>query len=207
MTRRGYAGQEVSLAAGTTLRYRPARERVPLLLGTWGQRTAQLAGAVADEVKVGGSANPAMAATMRDWLAAATPAGRAVPGLVLGAVTVVDNDGAAARTLARTEVAMYLAVVAALDPTVRVDPELLSRVQELVARGEHVDAGRQIPDELLDRFAFSGTPEQVAAQADAVFAAGATRVEFGTPHGLTPTAGLELLGRRVLPLLRGQSPA
>jgi 5,10-methylenetetrahydromethanopterin reductase len=199
----GYAGREFTLAPGATLRYRPYRDRVPLLLGTWGQRTAQLAGAVADEVKVGGSANPAMATVMRGWLdSAAADAGRPSPGLVLGAVTVVDTDGAAARALARTEVAMYLAVVAGLDPTVRLDPDLLARVQHLVAAGEHAGAGRLIPDDVLDRFAFAGTPEQVAAQADAVFAAGATRVEFGTPHGLTPTTGLELLGTRVLPALR-----
>jgi 5,10-methylenetetrahydromethanopterin reductase len=33
--------------------------------------------------------------------------------------------------------------------------------------------------------------------------AGATRVEFGTPHGLTAASGIELLGRRVLPAVRG----
>lgn len=97
---------------------------------------------------------------------------------------------------------MYLAVVADLDPTVEVDPELLKRVQQHVARGEHAVAGELIGDDLLDRFAFSGTPDQVAAQAVAVFEGGASRVEFGTPHGLTPAGGVDLLGRRVLPLLR-----
>jgi 5,10-methylenetetrahydromethanopterin reductase len=201
----GYAGREFTVAPGTALRYRRCRDRVPVLLGTWGRRTARLAGAVADEVKVGGSANPAMAAVMRGWLdesARAADRDPASVGLVMGAVTVVDTDGAAARALARTEVAMYLAVVAALDPTVRVDPVLLRRVQELVAWGEHEVAGALIDDELLDRFAFSGTPEQVAAQALALFQAGASRVEFGTPHGLDPTTGVELLGTRVLPLLR-----
>ncbi|HEX5594491.1 MAG TPA: LLM class flavin-dependent oxidoreductase [Micromonosporaceae bacterium] len=201
----GYAGEEFVIAAGTALRYRPARPRLPLLIGTWGQRTAQLAAAVADEVKVGGSANPDMARTMRGWLdEAATAAGRSPGrvGLTLGAVTVVDEDGVAARRLARTEVAMYLAVVAGLDPTVQVDPELLKRVQQHVARGEHAAAGELIGGDLLDRFAFSGTPEQVAAQAAAVFDGGASRVEFGTPHGLTPASGVDLLGRRVLPLLR-----
>ncbi len=36
----------------------------------------------------------------------------------------------------------------------------------------------------------------------ALFAAGATRVEFGTPHGLTEETGLRLLGEVVLPALR-----
>jgi 5,10-methylenetetrahydromethanopterin reductase len=63
-------------------------------------------------------------------------------------------------------------------------------------------AGRLVPDAVLDRFAFSGTPDQVAAQVKALFEAGATRVEFGTPHGLTAAHGIELLGRRVLPAVR-----
>jgi 5,10-methylenetetrahydromethanopterin reductase len=46
----------------------------------------------------------------------------------------------------------------------------------------------------------------VAAQAEALFAAGATRIEFGTPHGLTAADGIELLGRRVLPAVRAGPP-
>ncbi|MEU6019941.1 LLM class flavin-dependent oxidoreductase [Micromonospora sp. NPDC047134] len=196
----GFQGREFTLAPGTALRYTPARPDVPVLVGTWGQQTARSAAGYAAEVKVGGSANPAMAKTMRAWLDEA--AGHRT-GVVLGAVTVVDLDGELARRVARTEVAMYLAVVAALDPTVEVDPELLARIQEHVARREDAEAGALIGDDLLDLFAFSGTPEQVAAQAAAVFDAGASRVEFGTPHGLTPRTGIDLLGRRVLPLLRG----
>ncbi len=59
-----------------------------------------------------------------------------------------------------------------------------------------------ISDELLGRFAFAGTPEQVAAQARSILEAGAARLEFGTPHGLDAETGLRLLGERVLPALR-----
>jgi 5,10-methylenetetrahydromethanopterin reductase len=55
---------------------------------------------------------------------------------------------------------------------------------------------------VLDRFAFSGTPEQVAALARQVLDAGAGRVDFGAPHGLTDGAGVTLLGTTVLPLLQ-----
>jgi 5,10-methylenetetrahydromethanopterin reductase len=48
----------------------------------------------------------------------------------------------------------------------------------------------------------AGTPEQVAEQAAALFAAGARRVEFGSPHGLTDEDGIRLLGERVLPRFR-----
>jgi 5,10-methylenetetrahydromethanopterin reductase len=206
----GYEGRVFRLAPGTALRYPVHRADPPLLLGAWGPRGAALAGRIADEIKVGGSANPAMVAVIRDRvLAGALGAGRAADdiGIVLGAVTVVDTDGAAARARARTEVAMYLAVVADLDPTAELPADLLARVKELVDLGRHEAAGRLIPDDLLDLFAFSGTPEQVAAQAQALIDAGVRRVEFGTPHGLTDQRGVELLGSAVLPLLRREAPA
>ncbi|MBP2328994.1 5,10-methylenetetrahydromethanopterin reductase [Kibdelosporangium banguiense] len=206
----GFTGDIFTLAPGTALRYRVRRPDPPLLLGAWGARGAALAGRIAAEIKVGGSANPGMVGVIRERLRAGTdPAGRPVEdvGVVLGAVTVVDQDGAAARARARTEVAMYLAVVADLDPTADVPADLLARVTALVDAGDHVAAGQLIPDDVLDLFAFAGTPEQVAEQAQALIDAGVRRVEFGTPHGLTDEQGVELLGTAVLPLLRREPAA
>ncbi|GID28641.1 LLM class flavin-dependent oxidoreductase [Paractinoplanes brasiliensis] len=202
--RSAYTGRLHSLAADTVLRYSLARPAVPLLIGAWGEQGAALAGRIADEIKVGGSANPDMVPVIRSRLeVGAARAERSVDdiGIVLGAVTVVDADGEAARAKARTEVAMYLAVVASLDPTVVLPPGLVDSVGALVAAGRDAEAGRLIPDEVLDRFAFSGTPAQVAAQAQLLIDAGVRRVEFGTPHGLTDDRGVELLGSSVLPLL------
>lgn len=202
---RGFAGDVFQLEPGFALHYEPLRPDPPLMLGTWGPRTAALAGELAQEIKIGGSANPAVVPWVQQHLATgASRSGRHVDEvrIVVGAVSVVDEDGLAARRLARREVAMYVAVVADLDPTLEVDDELLSRIRRHVEAGEDDDAGALIPDDLLDRFAFAGTPEQVAGQAAALFDAGASRVEFGTPHGLTFRSGIELIGDRVLPLLR-----
>ena len=176
-----------------------------MLIGTWGARTAALAGEVGDEVKVGGSANPAMVAVTRERVAVgARRSGRNLDdvGIVLGAVTVVDTDGTAARALARREVAMYLAVVAGLDPAARVDPSVVERVRQCVDAGDLDAASAAISDDVLDLFAYSGTPEHVAELAQRGIDAGARRIEFGTPHGLSGARGVELLGSRVLPLLR-----
>jgi 5,10-methylenetetrahydromethanopterin reductase len=178
----------------------------PLLIGAWGPRGAVLAGEIADELKVGGTASPAVIAQARKRASAASlAAGRPADAVrvVAGAVTVVAEDGTAARRRARAEVAMYLTVVGGLDTTAELPAGLLEQVAGRVAAGDSAGAGALIPDDVLDRFAFSGTPEHVAAQAGAVIAAGAGRVDFGTPHGLTDAAGVTLLGTRVLPLLRG----
>jgi 5,10-methylenetetrahydromethanopterin reductase len=174
------------------------------MLGGWGERTAALAAELgADELKLGGSANPAMVALLRERV------GDEDVGIVVGAVCVVDEDGEAARARARLEAALYFPVVAGLDPTLELPPGLVDDVRRLVDAGDMRAAGHLIPDDVLDRLAFSGTPEDVARQAEALYAAGAARVEFGTPQGLTPEGGLQLLCERVVPALRSveRSPA
>jgi 5,10-methylenetetrahydromethanopterin reductase len=171
----GVAGERFTLAAGAELAYERMRPTVPLSIGTWGERTAAWAGTVADEIKIGGSANPDLVPVVRDWVAA--PSVR----IVVGCVTVVDDDGAWARERARAAMAPYLDVVAGLDPTLE------------------LRAGEEPP---LDRFAIAGTPEQVAARVIELWEAGADRVELGTPQGRTTRNGVRLICERVLPLLR-----
>lgn len=197
-------GEIFPLAGGDTLRWPVLRPDLPFLLGTWGERTIRACIAEVSEVKVGGSANPDVIRHARGMITGAqAAAGVDHPvGIVLGAVSVVDEDGAAARARARREVALYLPVVAALDPTVQIEPELLGRLRAAAARFDYTAAAALISDDLLARFAFAGTPDDLAEHAQRLFAAGAQRVEFGTPHGLTPEAGLRLLGTRVLPALR-----
>jgi 5,10-methylenetetrahydromethanopterin reductase len=170
----GVAGERFVLMPGTTLAYPRFRESIPLLVGTWGRATASWAGTVADEVKIGGSANPELVPVVREWI------GNGDVGVVVGCVTVVDPDGAWARERARSAVAPYLEIVAGLDPTI----------------------DRTAPPP-LDRFCIAGTPEEVAARVDQLWQAGADRVELGTPQGRTTLEGIELICDRVLPLLRG----
>jgi 5,10-methylenetetrahydromethanopterin reductase len=195
--RSGYEGDVFRLSPGAGLAYAPARVRVPLLIGTWSPGLTALAADHADELKLGGTANPALISLVRERL------GSADVGIVAGAVTVVDDDGARAREVARRRVAMYLDVVARLDATVAFDPELLSALEARVAARDADGAARLISDEVLDLFAFSGTAAQVAEQAEALFEAGARRVEFGSPHGLDEVGGLDLLAREVAPRLHG----
>ena len=201
----GFQGELFAVESGFHLEFEVARKQVPLLVGGWGERTTALAGEIASELKIGGSANAGLVPVMLSRLAqGAARAGRDAvsTGVVLGAVTVVDDDGAAARERARSAVAMYFEVVADLDPTVDVPPTLVAEIGRLLRVGDERGAGRLIPDNLLDRFAFSGTPDQVVQQVRDIFDAGAARVEFGAPFGLDASRGLSLLGERVLPSFR-----
>lgn len=192
----GFEGSIFRLDGGVELAYPRLRSRIPLLVGTWGPSTARLAGIIADEVKIGGTANPAMVPLMRDRV------GSADVNLVVGAVTVVDRDRREARDRARREAAMYIDVVARLDPTIAVPADLLDRIATSLGDGHLDEAARLIPDDLLDLFAFSGNPDDIVAQSSALIGAGADRIDFGTPHGLSPASGIDLLCTAVLPALR-----
>jgi 5,10-methylenetetrahydromethanopterin reductase len=192
----GFEGEQFSLTPGARLRYEPLRADVPLMIGTWGVRVAAYAGDVASELKIGGTANPDLVPVMRSRV------GNDHVRVVVGAVTVVDDDAEAARRRAREEAALYFPVVAGLDPTLDVPAGLVEEVRTLVDARQQAAAGRLIPDALLDKLAFSGTAEDVARQAAALYDAGAARVEFGTPHGLSSRRGVELLAERVVPGLR-----
>ena len=170
---------------------------MPLLIGSWSPRLTAFAGEHAEELKLGGSANPALVRLTRKRL------GAAPTGIVVGAVTVVDEDGARARAYARGRVAPYLAIVAELDPTLELDPELARAIASRLAAQDEDGAASLVSDELLDLFAFAGTPRQVAAQAETLFEAGVQRVDFGGPHGIDERTGVELLTREVAPRLLG----
>src|SRR5699024_771439 len=169
-----------------------------------------LAGRIADEVKIGGSANPDMVQQMRTWGAtSATAAGRGTGAgrVCAGGGTGVGGGGERGRAGARREGAMSLAAVARLDPTVQVEEELLVRLRALLAEGRAEEAGGLLSDDLLDRFCLAGTPSQVVEHTLRLAAAGADRVEFGTPHGLTGSGGIQLLGSVVLPAVRSELAA
>lgn len=197
-------GDHFPLTGGDSLRWEVLRPNIPFLLGTWGEQTIRACVSEIGEVKIGGSANPGVIPYFRRIIdSAATAAGgkSADVAIAIGAVCVVDDDGDAARALAKREVALYLPVVAGLDPSLALEPELLERIKDAAARYDFDSAGALISDDLLRCFAFAGAPGEVADHALSLFAAGADRVEFGTPHGMSPKRGLELLGEQVVPMV------
>ena len=190
-------GKIFPLAGGDSFRWQIHNPNIPFLLGSWGPKTIRACADQIEEVKLGGSANPGIVQQYN----------RIVPenvSLVIGAVTVVDEDGVAAKQLAKREAALYLSVIAKLDKSLGIEPELMEKVEAATAVYDYDTVAKNISDALLQKLAFAGTPSEVAAQANALFSAGAGRVEFGTPHGLTAENGLKLLGEKVLPLIEYQ---
>ena len=201
----GYQGQAYQIADFVKASYPLPDEDIPILVGTWGRKLAGVAGEVADEVKVGGSANPDFVPVMREYIAvgerrAGRPEGSV--GVVLGAVTVTDEDREAARALARREVAIYIPVVVPLDSTLNIEPELAERIQDRVRADDLDAAAALISDDILDRCAIAGNADDLIQHAERLFEGGTSRVEFGTPHGMPPEQGIRIIGEKVIPALR-----
>jgi 5,10-methylenetetrahydromethanopterin reductase len=202
----GYQGQVFNIADGVRATYPLPERPISILVGTWGEKLCAVAGEVAHEVKVGGSANPDIIPVIQHYISVGEKLVQRTEGsvgVVMGAVSVIDENRELARQMAKRSVALYLPVVAPLDPTVTVEPELVARLKTLADQHEYEQAGLLISDELLEKFAFAGNPEDFIRQANALFAAGASRIEFGTPHGIQdPRVGIQLLGEKVIPALR-----
>lgn len=202
----GYDGAVYQIAEHVRAPYPlpEAPDSIPLLIGTWGKKLCAVAGEIADEVKIGGSANPDVVPVIRDYIADGEQVAGREPGTVgvcVGAVSVVADDREQARALARREVALYLPIVAKLDPTIEIAPDLIARLHSAVNAHDMDGAAALISDDLLDRFAFSGNAGDLVTQAERLFDGGATRVEFGTPHGLKSEDGIRIIGEQVLPAL------
>lgn len=200
-----YNGKVFQLAGGDALRWDILRADIPFLLGSWGEKTIRACLPHITEIKLGGTTNPSLVRRTRAFVdKAAVQIGREPQsiGIVAGAVSVVAHDGQVAREMARRAVALYLPVVAEVDPTLNIEPELLQRIKDASAAYDFDLAASFISDELLKYFSFTGTPEDITRQAEELFGAGAQRVEFGTPHGATEEEGMRLLGEEVLPRLR-----
>ena len=115
----GYAGKVFQIAEHVRAPYPLPSRPVTLQIGTWGPQLAALAGEVADEVKIGGSANPAVIPVIANFIAvgearAKRPAGSVK--IVIGAVSVVDEDRDAARWAARKAVSLYMPIVSEAGP-------------------------------------------------------------------------------------------
>lgn len=167
-----------------------------LYLGGYGSRLLQLAGELEVEgVKLGGSVNPDLAVRARSII------NNPDTKIVLGAVSVIDQDRRAARLLARNEVAKYLAVVGKLDDTL--DEEDLASLRDFEAHFAVGDpaAEARISDALLDKFALAGTADDALAKLHQLNGI-VDRFEFGTPHGLGKREeAIQYIGKTIIPEL------
>ncbi len=192
------------LAGGDTLRWNSPGHKVPMLLGTWGHKTLSQCFPYVSEVKIGGTVNSDYISYFKkriDEIKVKSSYQNSV-SIVAGAVCVVDEEGEAAKELAKKEVSLYLPVCAERSKTVSLERSTLEGITEATERYDFDAASEFISDTLLEKFAFAGTTEDIIQLSIRLFDAGTSRIEYGTPHGLEMNHGVELLGKEVLPIIK-----
>lgn len=206
----GYTGRRFHVEPGFQLGYQPIpEEQVEVFIGAYGPQMLRLAGQVADGIKLGGSTNPEMVAVAKERLAVgAKEIGRNVDDITIsmGAVTVVDHDRNVALRKAKELGVVYIDVIGDRDVTAGAQQYTaqIAGIKEAMGRGDKEGAIAHLSDDLLKLFAFVGTPEDIAKQALELYEAGATRIEFGPPHGEVELEGVRMLAEEVFPLIRAR---
>ncbi len=204
-----YQGEVFQATDAAYLQWKPTREDMPVMVGTWGAQMCRMAGAVADEVKAGSMWSIAYGRHMWAHIeAGAREAGRNpnAVGLVFGPLTAIAEDREQAQAFARRTLAFYLPYLAPMPAFVGMEPEAVARVQAATGRGAMEAALAEISDELLGNFALYGTPNDVIEGIERMMSeTPVTRIEFGMPHG--PNGSIEaihLLGKHVLPHFKNE---
>jgi 5,10-methylenetetrahydromethanopterin reductase len=193
---------------GAYLRPPPASP-VPVYVGAMSPKMLALAGEVADGVLAllyPPEHYPVARAQIAEGArrAGRTPEAVDVPACVW---VSVDDDGEAAKAALAAKLAFYGSAFA---------PYLLERAG--LARGDFAPAAaaqlsgdtagaaRLITPTML-RLGMAGTPEDVISRCATLVEQGATHLSFGPPLGPDPLRAVELLGRQVVPGLRGLATA
>lgn len=203
---KGYEGKYFPIKSGFILGYETPEE-MPILIGAYGPRLTALAGEMADEVKVGGSANSLLVPIIRERIAVGAIKVDRDPRntrLAFGAVSMIDLNRKKALDAARKKAVVYINVIGDKDPTVMRDyPKEIAEIKSAMATGDVGRAVRSLPDTLTKRFTLAGTPNDVIKQSEDLLNAGVDRIEFGTPHGVTDEmTGINLLMEKVFPHFR-----
>jgi 5,10-methylenetetrahydromethanopterin reductase len=183
----------------------PPATPVPIAVGTRSPAVMRLAGELADTALVGARyLSAAVAAQYRSWLAeGAAKAGRDVNEVEIAPrmTLCVSADGALARRSVKRYVAHYLALIRPDD--LQVDVERLRAIETALTRatGWYFDHDRFDPpeldelvtDEMVDRYAIAGTPEECLPHVERLAALGFTSVSMNLAAVRRETlfAGLE----------------
>jgi 5,10-methylenetetrahydromethanopterin reductase len=208
------SGRKVEYA-GTIFRLdapaRPEGEpelKVPIAMAATGPQMLRLSGAIADVVLLPPFTTPAFVRYAREEIEkGAAAAGRNLDDIVIGAPLPfsVDEDGGRAHDAIRPLVANYISTKAknADDDKVMqlagvTSKDLLPIAQAIAAAG--VDAGvRMLSDELIDKVALAGTPEECRLRLRAYRDAGMGLPLLYQTLGPDRVAAVRLIAERILP--------
>jgi 5,10-methylenetetrahydromethanopterin reductase len=202
---RAPAGRFVRAPEAAYLRFTPRRV-TPIYLGAMGPAMLRLAGELADGA-LPLLFPPEHFSTVRPLIdEGARRRDPALGPLDLAAcvwVSLADDDAAARRALAE-KIAYY---GHALGPLIYarlgVDREEFAPIERALTVERDLDRACAMVDDRMLRIGVAGRPATLVDRLRPLVAAGVRHLSFGPPLGPDPFRAVELLGREILPVLRG----
>ena len=203
--REAVVGEFFCVTPDLYLQFAPVQADLPIFIGSWGPRMAELAGEIASGLKADCTANPACLRTLVARVhQGARAAGRdpATLAITVGPLCSIATERARPRREMGRFLALYLPYLEPMTSAAGISAEEVAAVAQAVACGDIDTAERLVPDAALRAFAITGTADDAIVQIEALIAAGATHISFGPPLGPDPHAALKLIGERILPYFR-----
>jgi 5,10-methylenetetrahydromethanopterin reductase len=180
-----FRGRHYQIDAPAALLWAPPRPEVPVFVGAFGDEMVRAAAAWCGDIRPPGTWDVRYFERLKGVAQrAAAEAGR---NLSVGCEvwTVVGEDRAAARLLARQVLARYLGSMKAMTDFYQVDPA-------------QIEAGAEaISERTLDLFVAAGTIDEIADGVERLRAAGAETVTFSGRLGEDPRRAIKSLGELV----------
>jgi 5,10-methylenetetrahydromethanopterin reductase len=178
---------------------------VKIYVGAMGPKLLEMAGRYADGALPLCLPPRHVHNVMRQLAVGAEKAGRSVDELDVAACVwcAVDEDRDVARRMLARHIALYSG---SLSPDALaangLDPEEFQRTQQLVDEGREEDAIRAVLTSSMLELGIVGGADEIVEQCSALIEAGVRHVSFGPPLGSDGPRALELLGQKVVPMLR-----
>jgi 5,10-methylenetetrahydromethanopterin reductase len=176
-------------------------EDVKLYAGVSGPKSLELSGEIADGTLLGALSGPEYIRYARGFISRGIEKSHLlsehkVPTLALYAV---DRDRKVARDAARSSLAFYLAMAG---PTALTEPAGINDdLAAMLERGGAELLQAEMPDEWIDKLAIAGNPEECAARAGALLAAGASSLVLAPIRTDRTRSQLLMTASEVLPRL------
>lgn len=187
------------------LRWPPPRDRIPLVLGSWNEKMARLAGRYCDEMQTAECwETPYIETLYGQMKKSAQKAGREqLPLFSIGGICCMSNDETAALEHAKQTLAVYLPYLSSIlsRSDINAKQENLKKIEYHSKRGEYEAVVPLISEKLVRMLALCGTPDQAAGHLNRLIEASDIHaIMFSPPYGTSPRIeeNLEFIAQSVI---------
>ena len=200
-----YEGEFFSATRQLQLHHKPIRNKIPLFIGTWGPKIARLGGQITTGIKADCVADTnylkLLADNVRDG---AVSAGKdpTQSQVIVGPLCSISRDYKAAARTIKELLAIFLPFTSPMKEKVGIDERDIIKANKAYLAGDYDIAVQHVPEEAVQAFSLTGTPEQIIPQIEGLIGAGATNIAFGPPHGPEFREMIRLAGEEIVPYFR-----